>query len=315
MNQPHKVAASVRQRLKNLATKRGEDFQSLLTRYALERFLYRLSQSQYCDTFILKGALLFSIWSNEPHRATRDIDLLGYGDNTLFHLEQVWRHVCQIPVDLDGLEFREDTVKSLGLKKDQEYEGVRINLRAFLAGTSTRIELQIDIGFGDAVTPTPPYLELPTILDFPAFRLRTYPRETVVAEKFQAMVMLGMANSRMKDFYDLWFLAMNFEFEGETLCQAIEATFSRRRTPLPKETPLALTPEFFESAAKLIQWKAFLNKGKLETDRSTFSSVIAMLQNFLMPPCRAFAKGETFSKIWRPAGLWQQVEGGRQQQT
>lgn len=313
MNQPRNVAASVRQRLKNLATKLGEDFQSLLTRYALERLLYRLSQSQYRDTFILKGALLFSIWSDEPHRATRDMDLLGYGDNTLSHLEQVWRHICQILVDSDGLEFKEDTVKSLRLKEDQEYSGVRINLRAFLAGTRTRVELQIDIGFGDAVIPTPPYLELPTILDFPAFRLRTYPRETVVAEKFQAMVMLGMANSRMKDFYDLWFLAMKFEFEGETLCQAIEATFSRRRTPLPKETPLALTPEFFESQAKQTQWKAFLSKGKLETDRSTFSEVIAILQNFLMPPCRAIAEGETFSKIWRPAGHWQQVEGGRQQ--
>lgn len=306
MNPPRQVAASVRQRLKNLATALREDFQSVLTRYALERFLYRLSQSQYGDQFILKGALLFSIWSDEPHRTTRDMDLLGRGDNTLTHLEQVFRELCQVRVEEDGLEFNSDTVKSQAIKEDQEYEGVRINLSAFLVGTRTRIPVQIDIGFGDAVTPSPLDLEFPTLLDFPAPQVRVYPRETVVAEKFQAMVMLGMANSRLKDFYDLWFLSDNFEFEGKTLCQAIKATFARRRTPLPNSSPLALTPEFAADTAKVTQWNAFLRKAKLLTDGKTFSEVVALLQDFLMPPSQAATQGEPFEKFWFPGGTWQQ---------
>ena len=305
MNQPFKVAASVRQRLKNLAAQQGEEFQAILTRYAWERFLYRLSCSSYRDTFILKGALLFSIWSDEPHRATRDLDLLGRGDKSLSHLEQVFREICQLPVDWDGLEFNSDTVKSQRIKQDQEYEGVRLNLRASLTGTRTRASLQIDIGFGDAVTPEPLDLEFPTLLDFPSPHLRTYPRETVVAEKFQAMVMLGMANSRLKDFYDLWFLSQNFAFSGESLCQAIKATFKRRRTSLPTETPLALTREFSAEAAKVGQWNAFLRKGKLKTEKKTLSEVVVILEDFLMPPCLAAAQEETFELIWLPARTWQ----------
>lgn len=305
MNQPRNVAASVRQRLKNLATQQGEEFQAILTRYALERLLYRLSRTGYRDTFILKGALLFSVWSDEPHRATRDVDLLGRGDNTLSHLEQVFREICRGRVEEDGLEFNEDTVRCQKIKEDQEYEGVRINLQAFLTGTRTRIELQIDIGFGDAITPAPLDLKFPTLLDFPSPEVRTYPRETVVAEKFQAMVMLGMANSRMKDFYDLWFLSQKFEFEGKVLSQAIKATFERRRTPLPKDPPLALTSEFSEEATKVTQWNAFQRKGKLKTEGKTLSEVVAILQDFLMPPSLAVSQGDPFEQIWLPAGTWQ----------
>lgn len=305
MNQPRNVAASVRQRLKNLATQQREEFQAILTRYALERLLYRLSRAGYRDTFILKGALLFSVWSEEPHRATRDVDLLGRGDNTISHLEQIFREICRGQVEEDGLEFNEDTVRCQKIKEDQEYEGVRINLQAFLTGTRTRIELQIDIGFGDAITPAPLDLEFPTLLDFPSPEVRTYPRETVVAEKFQAMVMLGMANSRMKDFYDLWFLSQKFEFEGKVLSQAIKATFERRRTPLPKAPPLALTSEFSEEATKVTQWNAFQRKGKLKTEGKTLSEVVAILQDFLMPPSLAVSQGDPFEQIWFPAGTWQ----------
>lgn len=257
--------------------------------------------------------MLFSIWSDEPHRSTRDLDLLGRRESTVSHLEQVFREICCIQVEDDGLEFKEDTVRGNPIKEDQEYEGVRINLRALLTGTRTRSELQIDIGFGDALTPAPIDLKFPTLLDFPAPHLQTYPRETVVAEKFEAMVKLGIANSRMKDFYDLWFLSQEFEFEGKTLCQAIIATFERRRTSLPTETPFALTPEFSEDAAKLRAWKAFASKGKLKTDTGALSEVVAILQSFLMPPCLAIAKGETFEKIWEPAQGWQPVEGNRQE--
>lgn len=306
MNQAGSVAASVRQRLKNVAATSFEDFQAILTRYALERFLYRLSQSEYRERFILKGALLFSIWSEQPHRATRDLDLLGFGNNTLPELERVFREICQVAVELDGLEFNPETVSCHRIKPDQEYEGVRINLRGNLALTRTRIDLQIDVGFGDAVFPAPINLQFPTILDFPAPEIPTYPRETVVAEKFQAMVMLGIANSRMKDFYDLWFLATNFEFEGELLATAIKATFNRRRTILPTAAPLALTLEFAEDTGKITQWKAFLRKGKLTVDGQAFDEVVALLHSFLMPPCIAIAQSESFKRNWNSTLAWQQ---------
>lgn len=305
MNLPRNVAASVRQRLRNLAHKQQESFQGLLTRYALERLLYRLSQSQHRDHFILKGAMLFSVWSNEPHRATRDMDLLGHGENTVFHLEQVFREICCLQVENDGLEFKEDTVRGQRITEEQEYEGVRINLRVLFAGTNTRIDLQVDIGFGDAVIPAPVLVEFPTLLDFPAPRPRIYTRETALAEKFQAMVKLGIANSRMKDFYDVWFLSQEFQFEGEALCRALKATFYRRKTALPVEPPLALTTEFSEDLDKQKQWKAFLKTKDVRAKQKLLSEVIPILQGFLMPPSQAIASCEPFEKIWYPTGPWQ----------
>jgi len=306
MSSPGNIAASVRQRLKNLATAQQEDFQAILTRYCLERLLFRLSQSPYRDVFILKGALLFSVWSAQPHRATRDMDLLGRGDNTLPNLERIWKEICLLSVDLDGLEFDPNTVTSQKIKEDQEYEGVRITVDANLAETRTRLKLQIDIGFGDAVVPTPNYVDYPTLLDFQAPNIQVYRRETVVAEKFQAMVILGMANSRMKDFYDLWYLATNFEFDGEILSSSMKATFERRRTLLPKSNPIAFTVLFFEDKDKQKQWQAFLNKTKLVIIPISFPEIIALLQDFLMPPCQTLAQGETFSKIWSLSSRWQE---------
>ncbi len=178
----------------------------------------------------------------------------------------MFQEICQAQVEDDGLDFKAETVQGKQIKENQEYKGVRIKLNAFLTGTFTRLDLQIDIGFGDAVTPQVRVAEFPTILEgFPAPSLKTYPPETVIAEKFQAMVSLGIANSRMKDFYDIWYLCQNFRFEGVTLSQAIKATFDRRKTPLPAEPPLALTAEFSEDAAKQAQWKAFIRKGKFKT--------------------------------------------------
>ncbi len=305
-NQPRNIAASVRQRLRNLAQTQQEDFQGILTRYALERFLYRLHQSDHQDRFILKGAMLFTLWSNEPHRATRDLDLLCHGDNAIAPLEQVFQEICQTQVEDDGLDFKAETVQGKQIKEDQEYEGVRIKLNVFLTGTSTRLDLQIDIGFGDAVTPQVRVAAFPTILEgFPAPSLKTYPPETVIAEKFQAMVALGIANSRMKDFYDIWYLSQNFKFEGITLSRAIKATFDRRRTPLPVDPPLALTAEFSEDAAKQAQWKAFIRKGKLKTSEETLGDIIAILQDFLMPPTQAANQGKALELIWPPSGPWQ----------
>ena len=307
MNPPRNIAASVRQRLLNLAREQQEEFQGLLTRYALERLLYRLSQSEYRDTFILKGATLFSVWSDEPHRATRDLDLLGKGDSTVTHLEQVFQDICRVQVTLDGIEFKNDTVRGEQIKEDQEYEGVRIKLTAILF--TAQIPIQIDIGFGDAVTPASVAVDFPTLLEFPTPRLLTYPRETVVAEKFQAMVMLGIANSRMKDFYDLWFLSKEFTFFGEALGSAIKATFERRQTTVPLIPPLALTAEFSGDETKQKQWSAFIRKGKLRSDRKTLSEVVTILQYFLMPPSLAVANNEPFNKIWHPAGPWATGKG------
>jgi hypothetical protein len=218
----------------------------------------------------------------------------------------VFQEICQTQVEDDGLDFKAETVQGKQIKEDQEYEGVRIKLNALLTGTSTRLDLQIDIGFGDAVTPQVRVAEFPTILEgFPAPSLKTYTPETVIAEKFQAMVTLGIANSRMKDFYDIWYLCQNFMFEGITLSRAIQATFDRRKTPLPAEPPFALTAEFSEDAAKQAQWKAFIRKGKLKTREETLGEIIATLQDFLMPPTQAAPQGKAFELIWPPTGPWQ----------
>lgn len=239
---PRNLAASVRQRLMNLARAQNEDFQLVLTRYALERLLYRLSQSEHRDVFVLKGAMLFQLWGDQPHRPTRDLDLLGRGDNSIPRFERIFREVCELAVQDDGLVFNAESVRGDTIKEDQEYEGLRLKLDCHLE--NARIPIQIDIGFGDVVTPAATEVTYPVLLDFPAPVLPAYSRESVVAEKFQAMVMLGIANSRMKDFYDLWMLARQFKFQGPVLCQAIQATFERRRAPVPADVPVALSAEF-----------------------------------------------------------------------
>lgn len=297
------VAASVHQRLYDRARTRGEDFNLTLTHYAIERLLYRLSQSRYRDRFVLKGAMLLTVWSGTPYRATRDLDLLGRGDNEVAALVTMFREICQVPVEDDGLAFVADSLRGEEIREDQEYEGVRLTLDARLG--SARIPLQVDIGFGDDVKPKPEEMEYPAMLDAAAPRLLTYPREAVVAEKFQAMVFLGIGNSRMKDFFDVWFLTQRFEFSGERLCEAIKATFERRRTSLPGEPPLALTAEFSMDKAKQTQWQAFLKKAGLEGSAPPLPEVVGLLQRFLMPPVTALMDGKPFAQVWPVGGPWQ----------
>ncbi|TAJ77474.1 MAG: nucleotidyl transferase AbiEii/AbiGii toxin family protein [Gallionellaceae bacterium] len=203
----------------------------------------------------------------------------------------------------DGLEFLPDTMRAIEIREDQEYQGVRVSFEARLGNAV--IPIQIDIGYGDAVTPAPEDITYPTVLDFAAPKLRAYPIYTVVAEKFQAMVWLGIANSRMKDFYDIWIIMRRFPFEGQVLSTAIEATFTRRQTPLPNEAPLALTQVFANDAAKQTQWKAFLRKNALPVDDLTFPNIITALHDFLMPPTLAAAKGVAFNANWPVGGSWQ----------
>jgi predicted nucleotidyltransferase component of viral defense system len=216
------LAASVRHRLTDLARKQGEDFQFVLTRYVIERLLYRLSRSQYRDAFVLKGAMLFRVWTEQVHRPTRDLDLLSRGEPSSETLTKTFRDICGLAVEDDGLIFDPAMVTAERIKEDQEYEGIRIACQARLG--QARIALQIDVAFGDTVVPGPANVTYPAMLDFASPVLRAYPQETVVAEKFQAMVMLGIANSRMKDFFDLWTLANALEFDGASLSRAIRAT-------------------------------------------------------------------------------------------
>jgi hypothetical protein len=297
------IAASVRQRLLDRSRERGEDFQLTLVYYALERLLYRLSRSALGGRFVLKGAMLFSVWSDTPHRATRDLDLLGRGSNDVATLVKEFQQICKTPVEDDGLIFLSESITSEEIRDGEEYEGVRLSFEARLG--VARIPIQVDIGFGDVVLPKPVSLKYPTLLDFPAPRLLAYPRETVIAEKFQSMVELGIANSRMKDFFDLFTLARQFEFEGAGLSHAIRGTFERRRTPLPTSPPLCLTAEFFDNRDKQAQWKGFLKRAGLDLKGVTMADVIRFLEAFLVPPTIAASKAEPFEQHWLAGGPWQ----------
>ncbi len=300
------LAVSVRQRLLNLSRTRGEDFQFVLTRYALERFLYRLSQSEHRDVFVLKGAMLFQLWGNQPHRPTRDLDLLGRGEISIPRFEQIIREVCATAVEDDGLVFDAESVRGDVIKEDQEYEGLRLTLEGHLE--NARIPIQIDIGFGDVVTPAAAEVNYPVLLDFPAPVLAAYSRESVVAEESQAMVMLGMVNSRMKDLYDLWILARQFDFQGPVLCEAIRATFERRRTIVPTDVPMALSTEFSQDQSKQAQWRAFVTKSKLDTGGIELCDVAIALGEFLMPCTRAAAAGTVLEMAWPPSGPWRRLK-------
>ncbi len=302
-DQPSNLPASVRQRLLNIAKRDGEAFDLVLTRYALERLLFRLGQSRYHDQFLLKGAMLFAVWGGEVHRPTRDVDLLGFGTSELPQVVKIFQDICQLSVQPDGLEFLTDTMHAIEIREDQEYQGVRVLLEARLENAV--IPIQIDIGYGDAVTPAPEDITYPTVLDFAAPKLRAYPIYSVVAEKFQAMVWLGIANSRMKDFYDIWIIMQKFPLEGLVLSTAIEATFTRRQTLLPTEVPLALTQVFANDAAKQTQWKAFLRKNALPVGNMVFPDIIKAIHDFLMPPTLASAKGLAFNANWPAGGSWQ----------
>lgn len=304
---PKNMAASVRSRLADVARKNGDEFQLVLTRYAVERFLYRLAASGHGEVFVLKGAMLFQLWAAEPHRATRDVDLLGSGDSSVERLTAVARAACSADVPDDGLVFDPGSAAGGRIKEDQEYEGVRVTCVVRLG--QARVALQVDIGFGDAVTPGPERVVYPTILDFPAPVLLAYPRETVVAEKFQAMVALGIANSRMKDFFDLWVLARDFPFDGAVLARAVAATFHRRATPVPASPPLALTAGFGSDLGKVKQWEAFVRKGRLRSGGATLGEVCRALNGFLMPVSRAAEASKEYAASWPPGGPWSAAAG------
>jgi predicted nucleotidyltransferase component of viral defense system len=272
------MGASVRARLLALAKERDQPFQLLLTRYVLERLLYRLTQTAHRDRFALKGAMLVTTWFEDPHRPTRDVDLLGFGDPDPDTMIAVFREVCGIAVD-DGVEFDSAELRVDQIREDLTYGGLRIRTVATIGGA--RINVVIDVGFGDAVEPGLEEMELPVLLDQLAPRLRAYARETVIAEKFQAMVMLGRANSRLKDFYDIWVLSRTYDFTGDRLARAMAATFERRKTDLPTDTPDGLTTAFAEDPVKRQQWEALLRD--VSGQAGSLEDVVRDLAQFLMP--------------------------------
>jgi hypothetical protein len=295
-----KLAASVRARLLNRARETRQDFNLILTRYALERLLYRLSISPHADQFLLEGALLFDLWFDVPHRPTRDADFLGLGSPELSHLETIFKGVCSVDTE-DGVTFRPDTVQAAEIRKEANYAGVRLTLLGLIDGA--RCPVQIDIGFGDAVTPGPEEVRYPAMLpDFQAPELRAYPRYTVVAEKLEAIAALGIANTRMKDFFDLWILSRHTDFDGDTLRRAIRATFDRRKTELPPGVPFGLTDDFARDTQKQTQWQAFLGRNRLEA--LELGVLVAALRDFLLPPIAAANADIYFPQRWPTGGPW-----------
>lgn len=294
------IGASVRDRLLNKARAEKLDYNLLLTRYALERMLYRLSISDQRDQFLLKGALLFDLWFDVPHRPTHDADFLGFGSADIPHVEEIFRSISRIEVE-DGIVFQPDSVKAAEIRKEANYAGVRVTLMGLL--DSARCPVQIDVGFGDAVVPGPEDVSYPIILPgMPEPQIRAYPRYTVVAEKLEALTSLGMLNSRMKDFFDLWVLAKHSDFDGTVLTRAVAATFERRQTAIPQGLPIGLSDEFINDAQKEKQWQAFLRKNAL--DPMPLAVVIADLREFLLPVLSSISARASYDMAWRSGDGW-----------
>ncbi|MBU0727641.1 MAG: nucleotidyl transferase AbiEii/AbiGii toxin family protein [Pseudomonadota bacterium] len=296
------IAASVRQRLFNKSKERKEDFQYILNRFALERLLYRLSVSNYSELFVLKGASLFIVWGGSAYRPTMDIDLLGIVPANPENLKKVIQDIISISEKDDGLAFDIDSVHAEEIRENKQYGGVRVTLVAYL--DSARIPLQVDIGFGDAITPSPEKAKYPSILNLPSPELSIYPKETVVAEKFETMVVLGMLNSRMRDFYDLWSIQNIFPFDSKVLQEAIRHTFSRRRTFIPEMDPVSLSEAFYKDPVKQAQWNAFVSKGISNDSGIKLDCVIHEIHDFIMPLCLALSQDQRFDLKWPPGGPW-----------
>lgn len=299
---PVNVSASVRARLLKLAKERREDFTLTLVNYAAERFLYRLSQSKHRDQFVLKGAMLFAVRIGEQYRPTRDLDLLGLGEATEAAINTAVREIVATSVDDDGLVFDAGALEVHPIREDNRYGGLRAVMKAHLA--EARIHVQIDIGFGDAITPAAMDLEFPTLLvGMPSPHVLAYPTETIVAEKVEAMVDLGISNSRMKDFCDVALAARRVAFVGEVLVVALRATFRRRSTPLPDGEIIALSERFVQDTSAQANWRAFATRSR-QREFESLQQVVSELQRFLHEPFAHARSADAFVAQWKPGGPW-----------
>jgi hypothetical protein len=300
---PRNIAASVKARLQNKARKSEKPYNDLLRLYGMERFLYRLSESDHSEKFVLKGALLFMVWEPDyERRTTMDIDLLGFTENSLDNLAAIAKEICETTVEEDGIKFDSENIRAERIKEDADYEGVRILTVAFLE--RSRIPIQVDIGFGDALVPDAIPATIPTLLDFPAPELRCYHLLTAIAEKFQAMIKLGELNSRMKDFYDIWNIIQHEEIVGEELQKSCVATFEQRETPFDLEAHF-FSENFHEALGKEDQWTAFVRKQGIEdTAPASFRANTRILQSFFRPMVEAQLSDQPFSAKWDTSGQW-----------
>lgn len=297
------IEASIKDRLKNKAKEENRPFAEILQYYGMERFLFRFSKSKYVDKFVLKGALLFAVWQISDRRTTLDIDFLARFDNEIKTIEKVVQDVCVINVDPDGLKFDARTVKGIKIKEDADYEGVRVKFIGFL--DRAEIPMQIDIGFGDIVYPKTRVIDYPVILNFLKPHLNGYPQESVISEKFEAMIKLGLLNSRMKDFYDIWLMTRRFEFKGANIARAIKKTFNNRRTDMPNKKPLFADEIYDEESDRQMLWSAFLKKTDIQHAPKTLSAVAKEIERFLIQPLIALNNNSSFDKIWKQDKGWQ----------
>lgn len=288
------IAASVAARLLNQAKATGDDFQNLLTAYAFERLLYRLGRSKLRDRFVLKGAMLLRVWSERPYRATRDLDLLVKSD---------LQTICAVPVEPDGIVFDPDSIRIQPIRAQDEYAGTRAVLEARCE--RARLRLQIDMGVGDSVWPAPSLRRYPALLDFPAPDVLVYPREAVVAEKLEAMIILGDRNSRIRDFFDVHHLASCYTFDRETLVEAVRHSFARRATPVPAAPPVGLTPDYWENPSRPAQVRAFARRARLAVPTDPGRELSGLLEAFLLPVLEDLRRGQALSGSWPPGGPWQ----------
>jgi predicted nucleotidyltransferase component of viral defense system len=296
------LAASIAARLLNRAKETGDDHQNLLASYCLERFLYRLGASNCRDRYVLKGAMLLRLWSDRPYRATRDLDLLRRGDGDFAAIREDLRAILATPVPPDAVDFDGRRISVEAIRPEDEYAGTRATLHARCG--SARLTLQIDMGLGDAVWPAAQTCAYPTLLDFPAPDLLAYPREAVVAEKLEALVVLGDRNSRIKDFFDLHHLASRFEFDRATLSEAVRRTFERRGTPIPAEDPIGLTHLYWENPSRPAQVRAFARRARLDVPEKPEEAFMRLLHAFLAPVLEELRMGTVRSGTWSPGGPW-----------
>lgn len=297
------LSASIRAKLFNHAKASGANFDRVLVRYGVERFLYRLSQHRYRDRFILKGAMLFLTWPEGAFRPTGDLDLLGYGPPDPDAMKTVFAEICSAPDPGDALTFDTASIAVDAMREDEKYRGVRMTMIAYL--DKTRIHLQIDVGFGDAVHPDPQRITFPCLLpDMAVPQILAYPAETVIAEKFEAMVRFGEADGRMKDFNDIWVITRTFEFEMATLVQALRGTFQRREAALPATIPIALMPDFAALPTKQTGWASFLKKNPPAMTPPPLNELLADLRRFFDPVLRAAARPDAAKGHWDPQRGW-----------
>jgi hypothetical protein len=296
------LSASIHARLLNLTREKKRTFQEVLQYYAMERFLYRLSRSEYRDQFVLKGALMFSVWEIPWRRPTRDIDLRGYVDNEIDTVIRSVQEICEQAVEPDGMVFVSQSVRADMIQEFAPYQGIRVNFLGLLG--KARVHMQLDIGFADEITPAVVDLTYPVLLDAKAPLLKGYPPEAVIAEKLHGIVFLGEINSRMKDFYDIWLLSRQYEFDGKQLSQAVQKTFARRETPIPEKIPIGLTKGFAQE--KQGMWEAFLGTFRRDDDiwPDDFSEVIEQIKVFALPILENVGT-KSFSQFdWAPERGW-----------